>query len=135
MLHLQKGKKMQEVSEIVQQSRMSIHNWLNWLSSEGGVERLIGFVKGRGRRSKLSFMEDEEIRASIEELREKRSGGRVTGEEIQRMIQEKWGVSYALSSIYVLLKRLKIVWITSRSQHPQADIAVQEDFKKTFLKK
>jgi transposase len=133
MLHLQKGKKIKEVAQIVQQSRVSIHIWLNWLREEGGVERLVGFVKGRGRKSKLSFVDDEQVRTSIERLKEERPGGRITGKDIQEMIWEKWGVSYKLSSVYILLRRLKIVWITPRSQHPQANIAIQEAFKKKLF--
>jgi|ERR1700733_586510 len=130
MLHLQQGKKITQVAQIVQQSRASIHTWLNWLREERGLERLVGFVKGRGRKSKLSFVDDEQVRISIEILKEERTGGRVTGKDIQKMIWEKWGVPYELSSIYILLRRLKIVWITSRSQHPQANIETQEAFKK-----
>lgn len=130
MLHLQKGKTVKEAAEIVQQSRVSVHIWLNWLKKEGGLGHLVGFVKGRGRKSKVSSIDGEEIRLSIEKLKEERQGGRLTGKDIQQMIKNKWNVQYELSSIYVLLKRLNIVWITSRSQHPKADMKIQEEFKK-----
>ena len=135
MFHLQQGKKMKEVSEIVQQSRVSIHKWLCWLNEESGIEHLVGFVRGRGRHSKLSFVGSQDIISEIERLQADRDGGRVTGKDIQAMIQDNWGVSYTLSSVYTLLKRLNIVWITSRSHHPKADIAAQESFKKTFPKR
>lgn len=135
MLHLQKGKTVKEVAEIVQQSRVALHAWLNWLSEEGGLEHLIGFVKGRGRKSKVSFIDEEKIRVSIEELKGERQGGRITAKDIQRMLKNKWGVHYELSSIYVLLKRLNVVWITSRSQHPKADKEAQEEFKKKLSRK
>jgi transposase len=130
MLHLQKGKTVKEAAEVVQQSRAALHTWLNWLREEGGLEHLVGFVKGRGRKSKVFSIGEEEIRLSIEKLKEERRGGRTTGKDIQQMLKNKWGIQYELSSIYVLLKRLSIVWITSRSQHPKADIQAQEEFKK-----
>src|SRR5277367_287923 len=66
MLHLQKGKTIKEAAEIVQQSRMAVHTWLNWLREEGGFEHLVGFVKGRGRKSKVSCIDEEGIRTNIE---------------------------------------------------------------------
>lgn len=135
MLHIQKGKTIEEVSEIVQQSRVSISHWLQWLRAEGDIERLIGYVKGRGGKAKISSIGDETVRLTIEKMSEERRGGRVTGKDIQKMIKETWDIEYALSSIYVLLKRLNIVWITSRSRHPQMDEKLQEDFKKISLTK
>jgi len=44
-------------------------------------------------------------------------------------------VAYAQSSIYALFRRWNLVWITARSQHPQADPQAQADFKKTSAKK
>jgi len=133
MLHLQRGKTIEEVSEIVQQSRVSISRWLRWLREEGEIERLVGYVKGRGSKAKISSIDEETIRLTIEKLSEEKKGCHITGKDIQKMIKKKWGIEYALSSIYVLLKRLKFVWITSRSKHPQMDEKIQEDFKKTSL--
>jgi transposase len=133
MLHLQRGKTIEEVSEIVQQSRISISHWLRWLREEGDIERLIGYVKGRGGKPKISSVDEETVRLTIEKMSKERRGGRITGKDIQKMIKETWGIEYALSSIYVLLKRLNLVWITSRSKHPRMDEELQEDFKKSSL--
>lgn len=135
MLHLQQGKTVGEAARCVQQSRISVSIWLRWLREEGGFERLIGFAKGRGRKPKLSFEKCEILRSTIEKAAKDRKGGRIVGREVQKLIQETWGVKYALSSIYVVLSRLNLVWITSRSQHPQMDPALQEEFKKTSFKK
>lgn len=135
MIHLQKGKTVKEVSKIVQQSSASLHKWLRWLREESGIEHLTGFVKGRGRPSKLHFVSSEELISEIEKLQSGREGGRVTGTDIQDLIQIKWGISYGLSSIYQLLKRLNIVWVTSRSRHPKEDPVIQDTFKKTSFKK
>ena len=133
MVHLQKGKTIEEVSEMVQQSRISISHWLRWLREERDIERLTGYVKGRGGKSKIASIGEETVRLMIEKMSKEKRGGRVTGKDIQRMIKEKWDIEYGLSSIYDLLKRLKLVWITSRSKHPKMDEKIQEDFKKTLL--
>lgn len=104
MIHLQKGKTIKEVAEIVQQSRFSISHWLRWLREGDGIEKLVGYVKGRGRKSKVCLLDEEKLRSEVEKMRELRSGGRVTGKDIQTMIKEKWNIEYALSSIYALLK-------------------------------
>jgi transposase len=132
MVHLQKGKSIKEVSEIIQQSRVAISQWLGWLREENGLERITGYVKGRGRKTKLSGVDDETIRRTIEQASETRNGGRMTGREIQQIIKEKWNVDYALSSVYTLLDRLNLVWITARSRHPLMNSATQEEFKKKF---
>jgi len=131
MLHLQKGKTIKEVAEIIQQSRVSISHWLQWLREGHEIERLVGYVKGRGRSAKVSLVDEEELKTQIEKMIDLRAGGRVTGKDIQKMIKQTWQVEYALSSVYALLKRLDIVWITSRSKHPKMDERIQADFKKT----
>ena len=133
MVHLQKGKTIEEVSEIVQQSRVSISHWLRWLREEGDIERLVGYVKGRGGKAKIASIGEETIRLTIEKMSKEKRGGRITGKDIQKIIKETWEIEYALSSVYVLLKRLNLVWITSRSKHPQMDEKTQENFKKKLL--
>ena len=135
MLHLQKGRPLGETAEIVQQSRQAVHDWLDWLRADGGLERLTGFVRGRGRKKKLGGVSDAQVKQAVLELSSRRQGGRMTAKDAQRLIREKWGVEYVQSSIYAIFRRLNLVWITARSRHPQADPQQQEDFKKTSRKK
>jgi len=135
MLHLQRGKSVSEAAQMVQHSRAALHAWLGCLRERGGLERLVGFVQGRGRKRKLSGVSEEELKRAILRLSEKREGGRMTGRDVQRLIRERWQVDYRLPSIYVILKRLKLVWVTARSKHPQMDAHRQEHFKKTSLRK
>ena len=46
------------------------------------------------------------------------------------MLKKKFNAGYSANSIYDLLERLNIVWITGRSIHPKADKEAQEEFKK-----
>jgi transposase len=101
MLHLQKGKTIKEVAEIVQQSRVSISHCLRWLREGHGIEKLVGYVKGRGRKAKVSLLDEEELKSEVEKMRELRSGGRVTGKDIQTMIK-KYGILSMLYQAFTL---------------------------------
>ena len=131
MLLLQQGKSIQEVSEVIEQSRVAIHEWLRWLREAKGLEHLQGFVQGRGRKAKIEGISQQKLCESIVQCSENREGGRMTGSDVQRLLHQKWSVSYKLSSVYALLHRLGLVWITARSKHPKMDPLKQQAFKKT----
>ena len=135
MGQLQAGHSVSEVAALVRQSRAAIHSWLGWLREPGGLERLAGFVRGRGRKRKLAGTSEAAAQAALLELSGRRQGGRMTGREAQRLLKERFGADYRRSGVYVVLARLKLVWITARSQHPQADPPAQADFKKTLRPK
>lgn len=50
------------------------------------------------------------------------------------MMKSKFGVTCTKRSAYNHLKRANLVWVSARSQHPNADPLKQEDFKKKILK-
>lgn len=81
--------------------------------------------------AKLSATEMSELKATILEQQEQRLGGRLTGYDIQALIEDKWGVSYGLSTVYTLLAKLNLSWISSRSRHPKQCSEKQAAFKKT----
>ena len=72
----------------------------------------------------------QELKAAILEQQEQRLGGRMTGYDIQALIEERWEVAYGLSTVYTLLARLNLSWISSRSRHPKQNPEQQADFKK-----
>lgn len=67
-------------------------------------------------------------------LQEQRSGGRTTGHDVRAMLEEQFQVTCCLNSVYNLLARLDLVWITVRSKHPKQNQASQDAFKKTFAR-
>ena len=71
----------------------------------------------------------------MEALQETRKGGRIRGEDIQVLLKEKFFVDYALPSVYNVLERCELSWISSRSKHPKSDPVLQENFKKNSEKK
>lgn len=77
----------------------------------------------------------QEFRQQVEQLQENREGERVRGQDVQVLLKEKFCVDHALPSVYHVLDRCGLSWISSRSKHPKSDPAIQEEFKKNSKKK
>jgi transposase len=56
------------------------------------------------------------------------------GEDLRQWIEQQFGVMYALTGVYDLLRRLKYSWLMPRPRHAQAKLQAQEEFKKKRLK-
>ena len=131
--HLQSGKAKTEVASMFQVSLTALRKWmLRFLT--GGLDGLRA-KPGNGRKRKLPLEREEEFRQQVEQLQESRQGGRVRGQDIQVLLKEKFCVDHALPSVYHVLERCGMSWISSRSKHPKSDPVIQEDFKKNFKKK
>jgi len=133
LAHLQEGKRFSEVAKILKVSWISVRNWLNRFK-EGGLEAL-SEGKRSGRRSHLPQEKETLFKKDIIELQNNREGGRVIGKDIQKLLKKKYKANYELDSVYRLLERIGMVWISARSKHPKADDKKQEAFKKTLKKK
>lgn len=131
--HLQAGREKMDVANMFQVSLTSLRKWLLRFMKNG----VSGLKEGKrqGRNKKLPFDKEEEFREQVEALQEAREGGRIRGQDIQILLKEKFSVDYALPSVYDVLERCGLSWISSRSKHPKSDPVIQEDFKKNFKKK
>ena len=67
---------------------------------------------------------------TIEQLQQERRGGRIRGEDLRKLLAKQFDVAYSFNGIYELLKRIRIVWISTRSRSPYADPVRQADFEK-----
>ena len=131
--HLQARKTKTEIIDMFQISFPSLRKWLLRFIKDG----LSGLKEGQrsGRKKKLPTEKEEEFRQQVEALQETRKGGRIRGEDIQVLLREKFFVDYALPSVYNVLERCELSWISSRSKHPRSDPVLQENFKKNSEKK
>jgi len=131
--HLQAGKTKSEVIDMFQIAFPTLREWLLRFIAEGitGLQE----KAGKGRKRKLSVEQEEEFRKAVEELQHSREGGRVRGQDIQVMLKEKFCVDHALPSVYHVLERYGLSWVSARSKHPKSDPIVQADFKKNSKKK
>jgi len=128
--HLKDGKSVQEVADAVKVSRNAVYVWLRKFKKNN----LNGLTEkgGRGAKPKISMSESEAFRNAVLELQKRRSGGRIKGQDVLDMMKSKFGVTCTKRSAYNHLKRANLVWVSARSQHPNADPLKQEDFKKNF---
>jgi len=130
--HLKEGKSITEISNNFRISRDSIHKWLIRLASEGidGLRE----KKGRGPNFKLPIDQHEIFKQTVLALQHNRNGGRIRGEDILKLMKEKFDVDCSIDTVYRTLARVSLVWITGRSTHPKANIEAQQAFKKTSKK-
>ena len=112
---------------------ITLRNWIVVFLNEG----IKGLQEGRrtGRRKKLLQEKEEEFRQQLEKLQEERSGGRIRGQDIQVLLKEKFCADYKLPSVYYVLARCNVSWISARSKDPKSDLMAQEEFKKNSKKK
>ncbi len=131
--NLQAGKTKREVIDTFHITFPTLREWLLRFI-EDGIQGLRE-RPGKGRKKKLPSEQEEEFRKQVESLQERREGGRIRGQDVQVLLKEKFCVDHALPSVYHVLERCGLSWISSRSKHPKSDLKVQEDFKKNFKKK
>jgi transposase len=54
------------------------------------------------------------------------------GQDIQRILEQEFGKVRSLATVYYLLHQLGYSSLVPRPRHRQANLAAQEDFKKSF---
>ena len=131
--HVKQGKQRNEIAEMFCVTTQAVREWVNRFVANG-LDGLKEGLRG-GRRKKLQTSREEEFRCEVEKLQQERKGGRIRASDIQIILREKFCADYALPSVYHLLARTQMHWLTARSKHPKADKEAQEDFKKTLEKK
>lgn len=133
LMHLQEGKSISAVAKMFNVTWKTVKSCLSkFLIS--GVEGLEDKPRS-GRKPHLQIEDVEPFKKAIEKLQFKRQGGRIIGKDIQKLLKEQFSAEYDLDSIYRLLERVGMVWITARSIHPKADKKAQETFKKSLATK
>lgn len=128
--HIQLGKSLKAVSELVQYHWATIQRWLK-LFKEHGFEGVSESHRS-GAPRKLTVLQEECLASKIKELSEDKVNGYTTGKELHRMLVEQYNAQCSLRTIYNSLHRLGFSWITSRSMHPKSSIETQDAYKKTF---
>ena len=131
--HIQSGNSYDQVSELILYSRKTIMQWVRRFE-EGGLDSLLSIKAGRGRKARVSSDLSEEFSEAVISLQKNRNGGRIIGQDIVNLVQEKYDVQYSVSGIYKVLSRMGVSWVSGRSIHPKSNLAAQEAFKKTLNK-
>ena len=128
LANVQDGRRRSDIAETLKISLSSVNRTMKRFRESG-----LNDLKDRPRSGaplKLSLEQRLAVKDRILVLQQARSGGRLTGEDVQTLLREEWQVSYCLSAVYNLLHALNLSWISCRSRHPKQDSQRQEDFKK-----
>lgn len=129
MAHLQDGRDYQDIALSLRVSKITVQGWVQRFKAEG----LDGLRESprSGAKRKLEASQEAPFKEAVLRLQAQRSGGRATGHDIKALLAEQFQVTCCLASVYNLLARLGLVWITVRSKHPKQNQANQDSFKKT----
>jgi len=128
--HLQSGQLLKEVADIILYDEKAIRRWIRAFVDydyEGLIEK-----EGRGQKPRLPKEQEEAFADALDTLQEERNGGRITVDDIQKLLVEKFDCNYSRQGVYTLLDRLNIVWISGRSKHPKHSEEAIENFKVLF---
>ena len=118
-----------EVATQTKLCRRQVQNWVRRFNASG----LTGLQDepGRGRPCPLSAEQQVEFKARLAAPPTAADNVcTLRGEDIQRILQQEFGVLRQLSSVYYLLHSLGYSSLVPRPRHVQADPARQELFKK-----
>jgi len=131
MHHIQLGKSLKAVSELVQYHWATVQRWLKQFKKHG-LEGLSESHRS-GAPRKFTALQEESLSIKIKGLSEDKTNGYITGKELHQMITEQYNIQCGLRTIYNTLHRVGFSWITSRSMHPKSSTNTQDAYKKTFL--
>ena len=129
MHHLQREQSLQYVAKMVGVHWTTVQSWLKRFRISG----FSGLFESprSGAPKKITGKAETWLSEKICTLSEAKTGGHITGKELQQLLLKEHGVSCTLKTIYNKLHQLNYSWITSRSMHPKSSAKVQEEYKKT----
>lgn len=115
--------------------RQTLRDWVHRYNAEG----LAGLTSRRspGRPPRLTAEQKTELAAWVDEGPDAERDGVVRWRrvDLQRRIQDRFGVELHERTVSKLLAELGFRRLSVRPRHPKADPAAQEAFKKTLLKR
>ena len=129
MAHLQEGRDYHEIATALRVSKITVQGWVQRFKV-AGLDGLRESPRS-GAQRKLEASQEAPFKEAVMKLQDQRSGGRITGHDRRTLLEEQFQVSCCLNSVYNLLARLNLVWITVRSKHPKQSQTRQDAFKKT----
>lgn len=112
-------------------SRRMVQKWVERYNDEG----LIGLEtkSGRGRKPPLTPEQAEQLQQRLDAGPLPDDGVcTLRGRDVQRILEREFGQLRCLSAVYGLLHQLGYSSLAPRPQHPEADPAAQEEFKKNL---
>jgi transposase len=118
-----------EIAKLLGYTRRAIQSWIYAYNRQG----LDGLREntGRGSKSRLNADQIQWLRQRIEQGPTERDGVCVFhAADIQKIIQNQFGVAYHIRTVRKLLNRLGYRYVSSRPEHPKGNPQDRESFKK-----
>ena len=106
-----------------------MHDWLHRFK-DGGLPALVD-KGGRGRKPIIPETLHATFKEAVLHMQEEKDGGRIVGRDVLKMLESDFQQQCHPRTVYKLLHRVKLSWISGRSKHPKQDLEEQEAFKKT----
>jgi transposase len=106
-----------------------VQTWVARYNGEGlaGLET----KAGRGRKPPLTPAQADQLKQRLDAgLLPDDGVCTLRGKDVQRILEQEYGQLRSLNAVYGLLHRLGYSSLVPRPQHPQADPAAQDEFKK-----
>ncbi|MFT8948619.1 MAG: IS630 family transposase [Acetobacter aceti] len=112
--------------------RQTLRDWVHRFNAEG-PDGLRDYQHA-GPACRLNAAQQAELKALVEAGPDRQRDGVVRWRrvDLQRVIEERFGVVYHERHVSTLLKRLGFSHVSARPRHPGQDPAVMEAFKKNF---
>ena len=129
MMHLKSGNHYKKVAQMVNMSETSILLWIRHLA-KNGVEGLRE-KSGRGRTLRFPADKYDAFKQAVLKAQDEKKGGRIMGKDVKEILLNEFNVPLQKSSVYALLHKVGLSWVSSRSRHPKQDLEAQAAFKKT----
>jgi transposase len=130
---IQQGHSVSETSILLKVTNDAVHDWLHRFK-EGGLPAMKD-QGGRGRKPIIPEESHDEFKDAVLQLQDDKDGGRIVGRDVLKLLEEEFQTECDLRTVYKLLHRVKLSWISGRSKHPKQDLEAQETFKKTSARK
>lgn len=117
-----------DIAQALGKTDRSIQGWIH-LYNQHGLEAIR--EKRGGNHVYLTQEQEAQLKAYLEAKADDPHDGVRFANELLPLIQERFGVTYSLSGLYVLLHRLGYEWLSPRPRHIKNDPQAVEAFKKT----
>jgi transposase len=130
MHHIQLGKSLIMVSQIVEVHWVTVQKWLKRFKEEGFAGLYESPRSGAPR--KIQKEEEEFISEKLSALSTSKTDGYITGNQMHQTLIDKYNTKCCLKTVYNSMHKLKFSWITSRSIHPKSNLDTQSQYKKNL---
>jgi transposase len=127
LYHLRRGKRIQDVVEILNVSYRSIQHWITWYRN-GGVDEVLRRLRGHNSSGAHgAYLTERQQRALLAKVQ---LGNFRTVWDAVQWVKDRWGVSYTYKGMHDLLHRHDCRPKVPRPQSEKADVARQNAWKK-----